>query len=476
MEKRFLEPLPSRWLPGVGEKTEPRLKSAGLAFIGQVAATPVEMLRLIFGRQASMMREFAYGIDERPVIPVSAPAKSYSKQQTFEKDITDEEYIEAVVRSIVDRLMEGIRADKKAIRTITLRLRYNDMEEDARSESLNEPTNLEADVYLRLSLMLKKVWRRRVSIRMVSVKFSNVYDAIFYTEFPMENGFERGEANRKIANAIDTLRKVYGNDAVMRGHDLRLLKPPSEIANLVGRMEEENNEVYQTRIFVPRVLSKAGFVPLNVASYYSFLDSMLSTDAVVGIAQKYELKAVALTDSGNLHGAVEFFQKAKKAGIKPIIGVEIRIDGCPVWLYIENRRGYSNLCKLLSQSNPTLEFPDLNLSIIGNKAVEYDAEYDRDVYHKRNFMMSELEQYSEGLIIVGGHKGLSRFNGQSYRAIGREDLRKGETRNKNDVAVFPIRYGERGDWWKYDVVQSIRTRTLLGQRHPEKLAAGEYHF
>ena len=174
MEKRFLEPLPSRWLPGVGEKTEPRLKSAGLAFIGQVAATPVEMLRLIFGGQASMIREFANGVDERPVVPVSEPAKSYSKQQTFEKDITDEEYIEAVVRSMADRLMEGIRADKKAVRTITLRLRYNDMEEDSRSESLDEPTNLEADVYSRLSLMLKKVWRRRVSVRMVSVKFSNV--------------------------------------------------------------------------------------------------------------------------------------------------------------------------------------------------------------------------------------------------------------------------------------------------------------
>ncbi len=476
MEKRFLEPLPSRWLPGVGEKTEPRLKSAGLAFIGQVAATPVEMLRLIFGGQASMMREFANGIDERPVIPVSAPAKSYSKQKTFEKDVTDEEYIEAVVRSMADRLMEGIRADKKAIRTITLRLRYNDMEEDSRSESLNEPTNLETDVYSRLSLMLKKVWRRRVSVRMVSVKFSNVYDAVFYTEFPMENGFEQGETHRKIANAIDTLRKVYGNGAIMRGHDLRLLKPPSEIANLVGRMEEENNEVYQTRIFIPRSLSKAGYIPLNVASYYSFLDSTVSTDAIVSIAQKYELKAAALTDSGNLHGAVEFFQKAKKAGIKPIIGVEIRIDGHHTWLYVENGRGYSNLCKLLSRSNSSLEFPDLNLSNIGNKAVEYDAEYDRDVYHKRNFTMSELEQFSEGLIIVGGHKGLSRFNGQSYQAISREELRKGETDNKNGVAVFPIRYGARGDWWKYDVVQSIRTRTLLGQRHPEKLAAGEYHF
>src|SRR5229473_697273 len=61
------------------------------------------------------------------------------------------------------------------------------------------------------------------------------------------------------------------------------------------------------------------------------------------------LRAVALTDTGNLHGAAEFALAARQAGIKPILGAEIRIDGQAALLYVESSRGYPNLCQLLSR-------------------------------------------------------------------------------------------------------------------------------
>jgi len=64
-EKQFLHSLPNRWLPGVGPKTTVRLNAAGLAEIGQIAATPVDLLALLLGSQAPVMRQFANGIDER---------------------------------------------------------------------------------------------------------------------------------------------------------------------------------------------------------------------------------------------------------------------------------------------------------------------------------------------------------------------------------------------------------------------------
>ena len=51
-EKQFIQPLPNRWLPGIGPKTGARLNAAGLAQIRHVAATPIEMLELVLGRQA----------------------------------------------------------------------------------------------------------------------------------------------------------------------------------------------------------------------------------------------------------------------------------------------------------------------------------------------------------------------------------------------------------------------------------------
>ena len=168
-EISFLHPLENKWLPGIGPKTSQRLNSAGLARIGQIAATPVEMLELMLGGQARLIQQFAHGIDERPIVPVSEPQKSYSKQETFNEDITDEDYVEAVLRGMADKLFSQVREEQRTVRTITVKLRYNDRDEGQCSESLREPTDLESDVYSLLRKLMSKAWSRRVSLRMASL-------------------------------------------------------------------------------------------------------------------------------------------------------------------------------------------------------------------------------------------------------------------------------------------------------------------
>ena len=85
----------------------------------------------------------------------------------------------AKLRSIADRLFGKVRAEGKTVRTIEVRVRYNDFDDCRRSESLEEPTDLETDCYSVLSRLLKKAWQRRVSLRLVSVKLSGVYGVIF---------------------------------------------------------------------------------------------------------------------------------------------------------------------------------------------------------------------------------------------------------------------------------------------------------
>ena len=482
MEKRFLEPLPVKWLPGVGTETEIRLRSAGLTLIGKVAQTPVEMLQLILGSQAYRIKEFANGIDERPVVPVSEPAKSYSKQETFEEDITDEEYAEAVARRMADQLMAIVRSEGKAIRTVTVRVRYNDMDEESCSESLAEPTNLETDVYNVVCRLLRRAWRRRVSLRMISVKFSNVYEGAFYGELPLEPSRPTSENMRRLAAAIDNLRRIYGERAVMRGHDLRLTKPPQQVTSktIVNAHETEKRGVTSFTLVIPRVSYKTTYVPLGVHSYYSFLQSTLSPREIVKLAERFELPAVALTDNANLHGAVEFYQEAKKAGIKPIIGAEIFVNGKPLWLYVENAIGYENLCRLLSErphASRGQAFSEELFGESGDDSAE-EANYQR-YYSKREFTLEEIERFANGLIAVGGSEKICDiFGDRFYRAILREETWKDNRLGSHErgVAVFPVYYGEPSDRWKFDVVQSIRTRTLIGQRHPDKLSGGEFHF
>ncbi len=185
-EVPFLHPLPNRWLPGVGPKTSERLNASGLALIRQVAAMPIDWLSLLVGGAAPQLHRFANGIDDRSLVPASEPAKSYGQQETFAQDQTDEAYLDAVLQRMADNLFAKVRADAKSVRTLTVKVRYNDFAEDQVSESLTEPTDLETDVYTRLNRMLRRAWRRRVSLRLVSLKLSNLYDGLCNLELPLD--------------------------------------------------------------------------------------------------------------------------------------------------------------------------------------------------------------------------------------------------------------------------------------------------
>ena len=419
-ETAFLHPLPNQWLPGVGPKTSDLLNAAGLARIGQIATTPVELLELLVGLAAPALHRFARGIDERPVIPLREPAKSYSQQETFAQDQTNEEFIEATLRHMADHLMVQVRADGKSVRTLTVKVRYNDMAEDQRSESLDEPTDLETDLYGRLRELLRQAWKRRVSLRLVSLKFSHLYEGFFRNELPLERATQQHDARRRLASVIDELRRSRGRYVLMRGHDFVLRDamtatiPAADsprtstrrspvgqtflsagsgdfpVARPAGLESPANRQagkpalhasaerhsapdrepasrersftapapavahaplvppsafctppsvVPRSALRVPRSpFGRSAFrtprlaVPLVVRSHYSFLNSTLSPAAIVALAQQHGLSAVGLCDQGNLHGAVEFVQAAKEAGLRPILGVEMRVEGRPLWL------------------------------------------------------------------------------------------------------------------------------------------------
>jgi DNA polymerase-4 len=408
-EKQFLHPLPNKWLPGIGPKTAMRLNAAGLADIGQIAATPVDLLSLLLGQQAPVLRRFANGIDERPLVPAREPQKSFSQQETFAEDVTDEEYVEAVLRRMADRLFAAVREEGRSVRTLTVKVRYNDRDENQRAESLREPTDLETDIYGRLRGLLSEAWQRRVSLRMVSLKLSNVYEGVFRSELPLESEARNHAARERLAMVLDDLRRNKGWSVVLRGHDLRLRDAPGDLVK-DGRAGSSQPSAIQARPETARrglpalpahtPARTATWVPLRVRSYYTFLDSTLSPAAIADCARQHGLPAIALTDLGNLHGAVEFAQAAKCAGIKPIFGTELRVNGLPLLLYVESARGYHNLNRLLSQK------------------AEAGAENEEGAVatqQRQPTSAKTLEAFTEGLIAVSPEPSLAAlFPGRFY--------------------------------------------------------------
>ena len=454
-EKMFLHLLPNKWLPGVGPKTAVRLNAAGLADIGQIAATPTDLLALLLGNQAPLMRQFANGIDERPLLPASEPQKSFSKQETFNEDVTDEEYVEAVLRRMADQLFADVRAESRSVRTLTVKVRYNDRDENQRAESLREPTDLETDVYGRLHGLLREAWQRRVSLRMVSLKLSNVYDDVFRSELALETGARNHEARERLAIVLDELRRNKGWSAVMRGHDLRLRDAPRDIVREQAQPQFKIHFQVQRRI--PSATKVKTYVPLRCRSYYTFLDSTLSPTALVNLAKQSGMSAVALTDLGNLHGAVEFAQAAKQAAIKPIFGAELNTGEHSLLLYVESARGYHNLSRVLSAKAQAAS---------DDEGAVADQE-------RRPLALERLDGFTNGLIAVSSDERVAELFPGSFYQMAAKQL----PASRHPIVACPvIHYGLPGDRMKFDIVQSIRTLTLLRQEHPNKRLDGRLHF
>ncbi|MGF1677777.1 MAG: DNA polymerase III subunit alpha, partial [Candidatus Methylacidiphilales bacterium] len=100
-------------------------------------------------------------------------------------------------------------------------------------------------------------------------------------------------------------------------------------------------------------MSLSGYVPLRVRTEYSMLESAIRIKPLIKRATELQLPALALTDKGNLFGAIEFYQAAHAAGIKPLIGCELILraskeEAGPLLLFARNVEGYQNLLKLVT--------------------------------------------------------------------------------------------------------------------------------
>jgi DNA polymerase-4 len=133
-EAAFLAPFDVRRLPGVGPRSEEKLRRAGVDTIGALAALDDKALRrLLPGKLGPLLRDRARGIDPRP-LELSSETISVSAEETFERDIADIERLREELRRLAGHVAE--RLGGQTGRTVTTKVRYPDFSIRSRSTSL----------------------------------------------------------------------------------------------------------------------------------------------------------------------------------------------------------------------------------------------------------------------------------------------------------------------------------------------------
>jgi DNA polymerase-3 subunit alpha len=127
------------------------------------------------------------------------------------------------------------------------------------------------------------------------------------------------------------------------------------------------------------------FIHLHTHSAYSLAEGAITTKDLVKLCVAGRMPAVAVTDTNNLFGAMEFATEAARAGVQPILGAQISLGsaGHQLVVLVQNEKGYRNLSKVLSDTY-------MNSGDVGQFSVSRET----------------LFSHAEGLIcLTGGSKG-----------------------------------------------------------------------
>jgi len=177
-------------------------------------------------------------------------------------------------------------------------------------------------------------------------------------------------------------------------------------------------------------MSDRPFVHLHCHSHYSLLDGASSIDKLLERAKDHGMNALALTDHGNLHGALQFYQKAKSLDINPIIGYEA---------YIAPRSRFEKDAGSMKRSNYHLTLLAKNKTGFKNLIKLSSAAYLEGFYFKPRIDKELLEEHNEGIICLSGCIS-SEFNRQILSGKGAEE----EIEKAMDVARwFHNLFGDR---------------------------------
>lgn len=219
-----LWPLATRVIPGVGPKLAGKLARFGMKTVGDIARRDERFLLTHFGAQtARFLRDRSHGIDERPIEP-EQERKQISEERTYTEDLQTKEEIARELRARAEGVAHDLRRKGLLGKSVVLKVRDENFVTLTRTRALEEPTDLAQEIFdvgWRLFQERVDLGGRGVRLLGLGVKDLVAQKDVTPSLFPDA----QRERARRAAQAADTLRAKFGDDAVKPA---RLVRKPEE--------------------------------------------------------------------------------------------------------------------------------------------------------------------------------------------------------------------------------------------------------
>ncbi len=211
----FVESLPIRKVPGVGQNAHKQLMQIGIHTLGDVKNDSQQILIKRLGKFGQRLLELAFCQDESPVVPDSQP-KSISRELTLTENANDRKLLCRYLLNHAERIAKDLRRHGVRAKTVSIKIKHADFKQATRSVTLATPTQSTKTIYAE-AVKLLDAYRLKTKIRLIGVGTSSLVPAATPRQASLfENPVTDGINWEQVDKAVDSIQQRFGREVIKR--------------------------------------------------------------------------------------------------------------------------------------------------------------------------------------------------------------------------------------------------------------------
>ena len=214
-------PLPVRDLLFLGKASEKKLIQNGIHTIGDLAQANEKEIQMLLGEKSGhQLYLSANGMDDSPVKAQRDEAKGISVETTFDEDIVSYEQIFPILLSQCDIVAARMRREGKKCNCVAVSFRTLEFKNKSHQRKLENPTDVTDEIYQNVKRLFQESWSGQ-PLRLIGVALTGLTEDSFVQMSLFEDPKKR-EQQKKLDEAMDNIRKKFGNDKISRASTMNV--------------------------------------------------------------------------------------------------------------------------------------------------------------------------------------------------------------------------------------------------------------